>query len=1162
MPELQHGAAVTTLPNADAKAMLSALLAGTKDSFRLHIGDTTVEVSDDLDGALAVARGAPIYLEPITTGKQTALLYTFAANARRDQWHDDSLAPTAVLIKDDGLICVYALETAVEVTDAVVPLAARMGGFLDEALPMPGTTGWELIHLDPEVFHTFADVAAHWPGDLGRYGDAKIMTPYNETDPQLQREIVVTVGANSKSTHWKPTTMPLGGMIAMLAQHKVGSKDGLSWVLGDMVGGMRNIKAVKSLTAVGLDIDTGMSSEAIDAELKKLGCLAIRYSTHSHMRGTIDVPKDTIARWLEKSRAGVGDMTDDETIRAFLREAKQYDDAVASTAKFGGFEHTKQGIVAKISHDPMPKNRVVLPLAEPFVIADEGTSQKDAEVKWRKIPAALARLLGDIPLDKTGSDPNRLFFLPRHAKGAEFDVALFGGPCLDWKALELDDVWEVLAEELGQGQPKAGTTGPFNARWAARRADGFLIADLIRDHAPDRMRSDGGEKIEIECPFDADHSNAGDPEDRACMAKNGGDTGFVITCRHEGCQERDRLAMLNRMVEDGWFTADDARDDAYDAIEREEAQQDTPIRSRTAVGSNGSADQNYVLPKSFGSFAVTRVDGRKFFAFAGDDEGGGDLAFSRFSLVGGGVYPDRGNMRDLEIAFENESGRCETFRIDADKVANKATAIGMMRRQGIVFAGAKGQAVAHNILMMTQPTNQIIRDRTGWLEDGVFMLPTGVAVGVGDEDVRLSDNVCIKGPPTMGSLDGWIDGAAAAFESGSVSLKVAVLAGLAGPLVALTGQGTLVIMFSGKSSQGKTWRQQSGVSASGPVKPGVGQMQSGNSTTNAMEIPLERGSGTITAYDELHSTSGKAIQNLIFTASGQQGRNRATNTGGQGTVRSWRGGIVTMSGEIGLKQKLQQDGESLAGGATVRVIEIDVNEERLDDESFQRASQMHKNYGHALPVLIKALRDAGYVESPEKLLKRVLAEVVALEVDPTDAMAYRSATGLAYLMVAGEIARNAGLLPASFDFAALAAVVWDSISQGDMRAEDPIDRAIAELLENLNSRIGGEVYDTLESSRDPGGSREIGAVIDKHDGKQVVVLRSKLLGPWSGGFADVRPLTKALLERGIAVPYTRVGRADNPIWDQWRKPIGKSRCLVLRASAVLGDGEDALPPGV
>ena len=1131
---------MSQLPDA-----LNALFGGLPDDAALILHDkndqpVTVLSSADLESALK--REPEPYVAPIAGGL-VAFVHDHVEAATADEWLDLRVTPTVVLTKGRSEVRYYALCPA-QPRGQVEGIAAAMGCDLDLPVPLPGANGWTVAHIGeaaftlPDLAAIFMDTPSAPSPDTGvaRHKDAVIRTPFDFGDPRLSEVVTITGGGSAMAPIWRPRQMTRGEVIDLFCSHReTAQKDGPAVVLGEMPKGPRSAQAVASLSFVGLDIDTGFSEAELVGRIESADLMAVVASTYSHMKTITREPHDALIKWMD--REGLGDEITLEIVKARL-ESKGVDPAIVATATFEA-ERGAQGREIVVHHAPMPKWRVIVPLAEPFVIADNGRTDAEGREAWRRVPEGLAALLGGLPIDKTGGDANRLFYLPAHAAGASWRIDLFGGNLLDWRKL-LDASQTApaapLKRKLDQGQ--------ITPKWAARYADGFMVADLIRDHADDRVRADKGTKLEIECPFDSEHSNAGAADDRACMVVNADDStssSFVIKCQHDSCNKRDRLDMLNRMVADDWFPASVVLDSAYDALDRTQ-----PVQS----------DDPYPLPPEAGSFNVTTAHGRTFYASKG-----GDLAFTRFSIVGGARYPDRADARDVEIAHENERGERETFRIDATKIPSRQTVLGLMRGQGIAFGSAEGESAAHRLLMVAQPTNQVVRDRTGWLEDGTFMLPTGVAVGDATGSLKLADSVRIKAPATRGTLDGWTAGAAAACGSASLSLKAGILAGLAGPLVALTGQGTLVILFTGTSSQGKTWRQQVGVSASGPVAPGIGQLQSMNSTQIALEIPLERGSGTITAFDELHHAPAKVVQNLIYTASGQQGRNRANNTGAQGIVRSWRGGVVTLSSEVGLAQRLRQEGERLAGGATVRMIEVDASEGRLDAATFHEADAMLRNFGHALPVMIEALRARGYVTHPALLAKLVNDAVEELGVKADDAMAFRSATGLAYLIVAGEIAQQEGLLPASFDVKATAKAIWAGAGEGDMRAVDPVDRAISELFESINVRWGTDVYDPAAQDeklhpRDP--SREIGAIVSDHQGEPVYVLRASLLGKWSGGFADERALKAALLARGIAVPYDRPGKSAGAVWDKWRKPIGRTPCLVLRASFVEGESEPSV----
>ena len=217
----------------------------------------------------------------------------------------------------------------------------------------------------------------------------------------------------------------------------------------------------------------------------------------------------------------------------------------------------------------MDKNRVIILFKEHFVIEREGKTQADAMKKWAKVPEALARLL-NVPFDTSCTDPSRLFYLPRHAKGKPFSISLFGGPYFDWRTLELEDPMEKLAAAISKGKSKSVTEeGRELGRWSLKRAHGFQIADVIDAYAPDRIRHNTGHGIEIECPFDEDHSNAGDQEDRACLVVNAGEGTsefFTISCRHETCRDKTMLDMLGKMVKDGWFEKSVIDDEQFNAI--------------------------------------------------------------------------------------------------------------------------------------------------------------------------------------------------------------------------------------------------------------------------------------------------------------------------------------------------------------------------------------------------------------------------------------------------------------------------------------------------------------------------------------------------------------------------------------------------------------------
>lgn len=584
---------------------LSALVAATQDPFRLLVGDDAVEVGQDLQGALAGLNTQDnLYLDPITVNGEAPFLYSFVENAQADQWMDDVVKPTAVLFKDGLLICAYALDKAAQ---AAAPeteaLAQAMAGFLTDPIPTPGANGWTLEHLDADHYVTFeqlADIyldeaappappaaAAAAPWELETFGalnDAKLLSPFALDDPRYAQDMVVSIGANRESTKWAPKTMPVWQFVDMLSRHREDkNKDGLAFVLAEIVGNQRKKAAVANCYGVGLDIDVGVSGAVIDEALVKLGMLAVRYTTHSHGKATTKLLKDRIAKWCKKNEIDGG--VSQETIERFLREDPQmrWDDSIINTVEYVDDVHDPEGFMVQLNHIPMPKHRVVLPLAQPFAPTAVAKTHEDGMKMWGDVCRALAKALGDLPLDRSAVDPSRLFYFPRHSKGRPFEARIIGGDLLDWTTLNLEaggldaepaDEWEkaLLNEVKSNEKTKSKSTTPEGrdlGRWSIKAAGGFQIVDLIKDHAEDRIRTNGSSKIDIECPFDEEHSNPGDPEDKGCFAVSAGDGPseiFTIKCQHDSCSQRTNLDFLGKMIKDQWFDASVIDDPTYNAL--------------------------------------------------------------------------------------------------------------------------------------------------------------------------------------------------------------------------------------------------------------------------------------------------------------------------------------------------------------------------------------------------------------------------------------------------------------------------------------------------------------------------------------------------------------------------------------------------------------------
>jgi hypothetical protein len=570
----------------DRPDFLRALLSGHEGNYSLEVDGQLSEVGPEAIAKLCEA--GEVYVSAITPDKKVPFFWKLIEGVEdEDEWMGFKLAPSVVLQKNNDLLVAWALDKSVKATDAVLDLGFSLDeGFAEQPIPAPGTRGWGLVRANPDAFHTLEDMIRVYgsseetqdassgskaeddtpPWEEASYGefqDAVIRTPGFDIE-KLSQKITVSLAGNRESKNWKPTTMPLAALVTKLCQHEVGKKDGLSVVLADMIPGQRKNNSVKAISGLGIDIDTGMAAEKIDASLLKFKHLAIRYTTHSNASTRTLILRDTIVKKMDTTKI------DTKVVRDYLREHEEWAPDMLSSVEYGGTEHTERGIQVVADHKPMPKNRIVIPFAEPFAIQDEGDTQKEALAKWKLVPAAVADALG-VPLDRACLEAARLFYMPRHEKNRAFDISLFGGKLYDWRTLDLDNPLDAALKGLENNGRRAG--GPTTAagkdlgRWAMRAAHGFQIVTVLEDNCPDHIRFEKAPgNVEALCPFDEEHSNAGDPEDRGFFCVNAGDGDgdvFFARCRHDSCQRYNNLDHLAKMMKDGWFLRDVLTDPDY-----------------------------------------------------------------------------------------------------------------------------------------------------------------------------------------------------------------------------------------------------------------------------------------------------------------------------------------------------------------------------------------------------------------------------------------------------------------------------------------------------------------------------------------------------------------------------------------------------------------------
>lgn len=559
---------------AGSRSLIAALYGADSSHLVSYFDAEGKPVADD------TATDGPLYISSATE-RDVAFVFGYAPDMTLEEAKAAKVPPTAILKNEAQTILIWAFDGPQD-ADAVAPLAQslRMAS-IDDLIPLP-SHDWNLGHCDPtqraslaalneaylaldeepeavEGEEPQADDAVRAVGEM--YAHAKVMRAYRESD--YRQPVTVTVGAGIDAKHWKPETMPLGYFLAKLVTFKPGKKDGSAWVAGAMVAGQRLKNNVKSLHFITLDVDVGTPSAVVDAALTKLGCAAVRHTSHSSFKTTSEFKKDKIGRYAN------GRDIDTALIREFLAQDQKWDASIAAHATYEGMDHTERGLMVFIKHPPIPKHRVVIPLASPYVIADEGATQKEATDKWAKVIDAMGAKLG-LPYDRACIDPSRLYLFPRFDPSRPYEAAIWGGDLYSWRTLDLDNKLEQYAAGLDKGKSKSVTPeGRDLGRWSIKRAVGFQIQDVIEAHCPDRIRGGATHGKTIECPNDESHSNPGDTSDTGCFAVNAGEgvsEVFTISCRHEACRSRTNLDMLGKMIKDGWFDKDVLEDESFNAV--------------------------------------------------------------------------------------------------------------------------------------------------------------------------------------------------------------------------------------------------------------------------------------------------------------------------------------------------------------------------------------------------------------------------------------------------------------------------------------------------------------------------------------------------------------------------------------------------------------------
>ena len=178
-----------------------------------------------------------------------------------------------------------------------------------------------------------------------------------------------------------------------------------------------------------------------------------------------------------------------------------------------------------------------------------------------------------------------------------------------------------------------------------------------------------------------------------------------------------------------------------------------------------------------------------------------------------------------------------------------------------------------------------------------------------------------------------------------------------------------------------------------------------------------------------------------------------------------------------------------------------------------------RHYGHAGPAFVRALVADGVHRHPERLREQVLSAARKLAGDKAGATHVRAATPFALLLIAGELAKAARLLPQDTGVAEAIGWAWTRFTaSSDALALEPAEQAITNLQQWLLERWDVTVKGVAATGPQVDGrwhlnSRETLAWYDE----AAVYIPATRMGEACGGTLKPEALARILSERGLLV---------------------------------------------
>jgi putative DNA primase/helicase len=443
---------------------------------------------------------------------------------------------------------------------------------------------------------------------------------------------------------------------------------------------------------------------------------------------------------------------------------------------------------------------------------------------------------------------------------------------------------------------------------------------------------------------------------------------------------------------------------------------------RAVIASARKQDTDCPMPEGF--FLV--AEGKRAGLYKLDVKPDGEMNEVRIGpplSVKGMTRDSEGNEWGLMLEWSDPDGKRHTWPMPIELLFRQGADWYSSLASGGWFGNPVARKKLMDFLSAIRPVRRIrCVPRIGWDNIGgnnaAYILPDAVYGNTSGESVVLQSAHHGELYRTAGTLEGWREIAVLAI--GNSRLSFALCAAFAGPLLRLAGLEGGGFSFEGGSSSGKTTALQIAASVWG----GPEHVRSWRATDNSLENIAALHNDNVLILDEVGQVNGKVLAECAYILANGQGKGRSSREGTLRKSHSWRL-LFLSSGELGLADKLAENGLKSRGGQEVRFVGLPVDTSMLTElHGFPHAGAVVNrlkeltalHYGHAGRAFLHKLTEPDTMTTVLSELQPALANTVSRLVPAgADGQVRRVAQRFALCGLAGGLAAQMEILPPDFD---------------------------------------------------------------------------------------------------------------------------------------------------